>query len=123
MLSGSDANFERREPLGSRSHVYTNPRGRDGGNARTLTCVPASAQEADRYAEVLEWVIEPCMEVAVALGVKEYRRDQLEPRSQARAHRAGDDGEPGVRCLRSCREDEGQRHMDGAPRGALSDAS
>ena len=32
----------------------------------------------DLRAEVMEWVIEPCMEVAVVLDVKTIRKDQLE---------------------------------------------
>lgn len=36
------------------------------------------AQEADFHAEVMEWVIEPCMEVAAALGVQSYDYEQVE---------------------------------------------
>ena len=32
----------------------------------------SAAQAADPHAEIMEWVIEPCMEVAAALDVKKY---------------------------------------------------
>ena len=38
----------------------------------------AHGLEADFHAEVMQWVIEPCMEVAAALGVKSYDRDQID---------------------------------------------
>ncbi len=37
----------------------------------------AVAQKADFHAEVLEWVIEPCMEVAAALDVKKYDEETI----------------------------------------------
>ena len=38
----------------------------------------AIAQKADFHAEILEWVIEPCMEVAAALDVKKYDQETIE---------------------------------------------
>ena len=44
-----------------------------------LACtLGAPAYGADPHAEVMEWVIEPCMEVSAALGVKSYEEDQIE---------------------------------------------
>ena len=42
-----------------------------------LACAPAAAQESAFVAEIKEWVIEPCMEVAAALDVKSYGADQI----------------------------------------------
>ena len=36
------------------------------------------AQTADYHEELIEWVIAPCMEVAAALGVKEYKAESIE---------------------------------------------
>ena len=36
------------------------------------------AQDDDFHAEVMEWVIEPCMEVAAAYGVKSLDRESIE---------------------------------------------
>lgn len=36
------------------------------------------AQENDFHAEILQWVVEPCMSVAAAIGVKDLEADQLE---------------------------------------------
>ena len=44
----------------------------------TMLVAQAGTQETDFYAEVMEWVVEPCMEVAVALDVKVIRKDQLD---------------------------------------------
>ncbi len=44
----------------------------------SLASIPAQASAEDFYTEVLEWVVEPCMEVAAALSVKEYDEDALE---------------------------------------------
>ncbi|MCY4558946.1 MAG: hypothetical protein OXF79_21740 [Chloroflexi bacterium] len=38
----------------------------------------AVAQKADFHAEVLEWVIEPCMEVGAPLDVKKYDQETIE---------------------------------------------
>ena len=38
----------------------------------------AHAQESKFHAEVVEWVIEPCMEVAAALDVKTYKAETVE---------------------------------------------
>ena len=42
--------------------------------------IPVFAQSSDDafHAEITEWVTEPCMEVAAALGVKEVERDSVE---------------------------------------------
>ena len=37
-----------------------------------------AARGADPHAEIMEWVIEPCMEVAAALDVTSYEADQIE---------------------------------------------
>lgn len=37
----------------------------------------ARAQESDFHAEVLEWVIEPCMEVGAAIDVKKYDEETI----------------------------------------------
>lgn len=42
-----------------------------------LLLAGGAVQAADFHAEVVEWVIEPCMEVAAALDVKKYKEDQL----------------------------------------------
>lgn len=36
------------------------------------------AQGDDFQAEVMEWVVEPCMEVAAAYGVKSFDREQID---------------------------------------------
>ena len=38
----------------------------------------ASVRGDDFHAEVMEWVIEPCMGVAAAYGVKSFDREQLD---------------------------------------------
>ena len=46
--------------------------------AALVAILPYSANASDFHAEIMEWVIEPCMEVAAALDVKTYRREQLD---------------------------------------------
>ena len=48
-----------------------------------LLALSASSQAADFHDEVNEWVIEPCMEVAAALGVTTVDRDSLEMESSS----------------------------------------
>lgn len=46
--------------------------------AAVLWPAMAFAQKDNLHAEVIEWVIGPCMEVAAALDVKGYNADHLE---------------------------------------------
>lgn len=44
--------------------------------AVVFCCTPALA--TDFHAEVTEWVVEPCMEVAAALDVKKYKKESID---------------------------------------------
>ena len=43
-----------------------------------LACAPVQAESPDIHAEVMEWVIEPCMEVSATLDMKSYTEEQIE---------------------------------------------
>ena len=44
----------------------------------TLGCAPIQAQDRDIHAEVVEWVFEPCMEVAAAIDIDELDKETID---------------------------------------------